>query len=83
MKIFSPPPARFLSFKTLTGKFGHARNLIVFLIFVFPLLNSQSANAIEVVISGATTFLCPNKSVTYTAKTYSESFGYEIYSCDI
>ena len=78
-----PPPARFLLFKTLTGKFGYGRNLVVFLIFLIPLLNSESANAVNVVIEGQTSFVCPNKSVTYTARTYNSTFGYEIYSCGI
>lgn len=85
MKILPPHTYthKFLSFKTIAGKFGLAKSLILFLIFVFPLINSQRANAVVVVIEGASSFVCPNNSVTYTAKTYNETFGYEINSCDI
>lgn len=83
MKNSTPPPARFLSFKTLTGKFGYLRSLVVFLIFLIPLLNSESANAVNVVIEGASSFVCPKTTYTYTAKTYNSTFGYEIFSCGI
>lgn len=62
--------------------FFRLKLIFVFLLFA-SLVISNKANAVEVVIEGATTFVCPNNSVTYTARTYSGNFGYEIYSCDI
>lgn len=52
-------------------------------ILLFSWLITNEAKAVEVVIEGATTFVCPNSSVTYTARTYHETLGYEITSCDI
>ncbi|WP_439489869.1 hypothetical protein [Algoriphagus sp.] len=57
------------------------------IIFVFPLFGLSvffnKAKAVDVVIEGATTFVCPNKSVTYTARTYEETFGNEVNTCSI
>lgn len=55
--------------------------VFVFLLFA-SLVFSYKANAVEVVIEGASAFVCPNKSVTYTAKTYQVPFGPEVNTCN-
>ena len=64
------------------NRFFRLKLIIVFLLFA-SLVFSNKANAVEVVIEGASDFVCPNNSVTYTARTFNETFGYEIYSCGI
>lgn len=59
-----------------------SRTNFIFLIFAMFAF-SNKANAIEVVIEGGSSFVCPKGTYTYTARTFSENFGYEIYSCDI
>lgn len=56
--------------------------VFVFLLFA-SLVFSNKANAVEVVIEGASAFVCPNKSVTYTARTYQVPLSPEINSCSI
>lgn len=63
---------RFLSLKTV----------FVFLIFAsFTFLNK--ANAVVVVIEGTSSFVCPKATYTYTAKTYEETFGNQVYTCSL
>lgn len=57
----------------------------IVLIFI-PVVSSflsHKAQAINVVIEGTSTFVCPNKSVTYSARTFEETFGIEIFSCSL
>lgn len=56
--------------------------LLVFL-FVISSFFSHKAQAVNVIIEGTSTFVCPNKSVTYSARTFEETFGIEIFSCSL
>lgn len=64
------------------NRFFLSKFIFVFLFFA-SFAFSNKANAIEVVIEGGSSFVCPKGTYTYTARTYSENFGYEISSCDI
>ncbi|WP_439489892.1 T9SS type A sorting domain-containing protein [Algoriphagus sp.] len=65
------------------NRFFRPATISIFLLFASFVFSNKAYAAVDVVIEGATTFVCPNKSVTYTAKTYSATFGYQIYSCSI
>lgn len=54
--------------------------LLVFL-FVISSFFSVNAQEVNVVIDGASTFVCPNNPVTYTARTYY--LGFQIHTCSI
>lgn len=64
------------------NRFFWVRLVFVFALFASHVFSSK-ANAVDVVIEGATSFVCPNNSVTYTARTYIQPFNIEIYSCNI
>lgn len=55
--------------------------ILVFLIFAMFAFSNKS-NAVVVVIEGGSSFVCPKGTYTYTAKTYHETLGYEITSCE-
>lgn len=79
----NPIPSTSILKVVLTVKsFFQSKSIFVFLIFASFAL-SKKANAVEIVIDGASSFVCPKGSYTYTARTYNELFGYQIYSCDI
>ncbi|GMQ27835.1 T9SS type A sorting domain-containing protein [Algoriphagus confluentis] len=87
MNKISPPSPQTHTFLTRKIAFlGHYCNrpkiLLVFLLAVSWFLSHQ-AQAVNVVIEGTSTFVCPDKSVTYTARTFEETFGIEIYSCTL
>lgn len=64
------------------NRFFLPKFIFVFLFFAsFAFCNK--ANAVVVVIEGGSSFVCPKASYTYTARTYHETLGYEITSCDI
>jgi hypothetical protein len=76
--LFSP----ILHIALMVNRFFLQKLIFVFVLFTSFTL-SNKATAVVVVIEGATTFVCPKKSVTYTARTFNETFGFEVYSCDI
>lgn len=55
---------------------------LIFVLAISALITNE-ANAVVVVIEGASSFVCPKATYTYTAKTYHETLGYEITSCQI
>lgn len=80
MISINPPSINFIS-KTVY-RLNLLKTIFVFFIFAsFTFLNK--ANAVVVVIEGASTFVCPKGTYTYTARIYNETAGYEVYSCDI
>lgn len=85
--IIPSPPPHTLTFLTrkvafLGNYYNRPKILLVFLLAVSWFLSHQ-AQAVNVVIEGTSTFVCPDKSVTYTARTFEETFGIEIYSCTL
>lgn len=64
------------------NRFFRPKTIFVFLLFA-SFAFSHKANAVEVVIEGASSFVCPKGTYTYTARTYEETFGNEVGTCNI
>lgn len=75
-------PSSILFILKTVNRFFSLKTVFVFLIFAsFAFLNK--ANAVEVVIEGASSFVCPKGTYTYTARTYEETFGNEVSTCSL
>lgn len=75
-------PSSILHILLTVNRFFRPRTIFAFLFFA-SFAFSNKANAVVVVIEGGSSFVCPKGTYTYTARTYHETLGYEITSCDI
>lgn len=75
-------PSLILHILLRVNRFFQPRTIFGFLFFA-SFAFSNKANAVVVVIEGGSSFVCPKGTYTYTARTYHETLGYEITSCDI
>ncbi|WP_086542141.1 T9SS type A sorting domain-containing protein [Algoriphagus antarcticus] len=78
-----PSFSSILNIVLTVNRFFRPKIIFVFLIFAAFVFSPKAYAAVDVVIEGASSFVCPKGTYTYTAKTYSGEFGYQIYSCNI
>ncbi|MFC0263297.1 T9SS type A sorting domain-containing protein [Fontibacter flavus] len=78
-----PPPASLIHGVVFLVNFCTRPKFVLIFILVVSSFFSHRAQAVNVVIEGTSTFVCPSKSVTYSARTFEETFGVEIFSCSI
>jgi hypothetical protein len=76
------PSPSILNVVLTLNRFFRTKTIFVFIIFA-SFIFSNKANAVVVVIEGGSSFVCPKASYTYTAKTYEETFGNQVFTCSL
>jgi hypothetical protein len=79
----SVPAPSILSHLLRVNSLFRTKTTFVFLLFALYFFSAKAYSSVNVVIEGASSFVCPKATYTYTAKTYSGEFGYQIYSCNL